>query len=235
VDKYISLGSQVFEKASDWKKYDGENPFEGRRFNPKKGKKPGALTPEEVVAIQNEIGHPVKRAMVGFDFYSGWRISEVCKLTWDDVDLEKGTAWLVDPKNGETVEMELDDRAVAIIANSERYGDHVFCRKNGKPFKGRLQRVMKNAAKRAGVELPPRKAWHILRRTWASMMLQRGCDVETLRVLGNWKHNDMPLWYAEAAGKEQRRAALSRLPSLDNEGANGRNMAEIKKVVALTA
>jgi len=230
VDKYLSLGSQVFEKALEWQKYDGANPFKGKRFNPKRGKKPGALTAEEVVRIQDKIKHPVKRAMVAFAFYTGWRISEVCKLTWYDVDLEKGTAWLVEPKNGDTVELELDERAVAILKESERYGDHVFCRKNGKPFKGRLQRCIKNAAKRADVELPERKAWHILRRTWASMMLQNGCDVETLRVLGNWKRSDMPLWYAEAAGTEQRRAALSRLPTL----ADGRNVAEIQKVVSIT-
>ncbi len=56
---------------------------------------------------------------------------------------------------------------------------------------------------------------HILRRTWASMMLQNGCDVQTLRVLGNWKDYQMPLWYAKAAGLEGRKAALNQIPDLD--------------------
>lgn len=232
VNRYLSLGSQVFEKAIEWDKYDGQNPFLNG-FKIKKDKKPGALTPEQVVAIRGQINHPVKKAMVGFAFYTGWRISEICKLKWEDLNLEAGTAWIVDPKNGETVEIELDVRAVAIIRGLERYGSCIFCRKNGKPFKGRLQRVIKNAAKEAGVELPPRKVWHIFRRTWASIMLQNGCDVETLRVLGNWKDHSMPLWYAEAAGRRQRKEALSRLPDLDR-GGDGRNMAEIDKVVSLT-
>ena len=62
------------------------------------------------------------------------------------------------------------------------------------------------------------------------MMLQSGCDVETLRVLGNWKDIQMPLWYAEAGGRSQRREILSRLPKLDTST----NLAQIEKVVSLT-
>jgi hypothetical protein len=51
-------------------------------------------------------------------------------------------------------------------------------------------------------------------------MLQSGCDVETLRVLGNWKDFQMPLWYAEAAGTEQRKKALNRIPDLNLNGRN---------------
>ena len=234
VNRELSLASQVYKKATEWKKYDGLNPFEGVRFKINKGRKPGALTPEQVLAMRDAIIHPVKRDMVGFAFYTGWRISEIRKLKWDDIDLERGTAWVVDPKNGETVEVELDQRAMDIISRQEKRSDIVFCHKNGKPYKTNLHAVIKNAAESAGVYLPPRKAWHILRRTWASMMLQNGCDVETLRVLGNWKDTAMPLWYAEAAGSEQRREALRRLPDLDKVKANDRNMPEMGKVVNLT-
>jgi len=143
------------------------------------------------------------------------------------VDLDKGTAWIVDPKNSQSVEIELSDETIKIISAQEKKGPFVFCFKNGNQFKTNLPDVIRNAAKRAGVSLPPRKAWHIFRRTWASMMLQNGCDVETLRVLGNWKDYSMPMWYADAAGRTQKKAILNRLPKMSN----GRKKTEIQKVV----
>jgi len=230
VNKELILGSQVFTKAIEWGKYNGENPFlKANRFKIKKGKKPGSLTPDEVDAIMNEIDHPVKRDMVEFDFNVGWRISEIRKLRWDDVDLENGRGWIMDIKNGESVEIDLNDEAKNIIARQGKRSEHVFCHLNGKPFKTNLHAVIKRAAERAGVYLPPRKAWHILRRTWASMILQNGGDVETLRVLGNWKDYSMPMWYADAGNAEHKKKVLNRLPKLSN----GRNMPEIGKVVSL--
>jgi len=229
VNKVLSLGSQIFEKAKEWGKYKGQNPFwEVKRFKIARKKKPGSLSPEQVEAIMTEIRHEVKRDMVEFAFNTGWRISEITGLKWEDCDLEAGSAWLVDPKNKETVEIELNDRALQIIQGQGRNGEYVFCHKNGKQYKTSLNKVFKNAAERAGVYLPPRKAWHILRRTWASMFLQAGGDVETLRVLGNWKDHSMPMWYADAAGRAHKKRVLNKLPKL-----NGRNMEEVAEVVSI--
>jgi len=229
VNKELILGSQVFSKAVEWGKFNGQNPFKvATRFKIRKGKKPGSLSPEEVRAIMDQIKHPVKRDMVEFDFNTGWRISEIRKLKWEDVDLETSTAWIMDPKNGEPVQIPLNDAAVGIIARQKRRGEYVFCHLNGNPYKTNLTDVIKSAAKKAGVALPPRKAWHILRRTWASMFLQNGGDVETLRQLGNWKDHSMPLWYADPADTENKRKILNRLPSL-----NGRKTADSVKVVKL--
>jgi integrase len=94
VNNEIALGSQVVKKAIEWKKWQGENPFAKARFKVDRGKKPGSLSPEQVEAIIAKISHPVKRDMVAFAFYQGWRISEIRKLKWEDVDLEKGMAYL---------------------------------------------------------------------------------------------------------------------------------------------
>lgn len=231
VNKDLIFGSQVFKKAIEWKKYTGENPFlNATRFRVLKPKKPGALSPEDVKAIREQITHSVKRDMVDFAFNTGWRISEVRKLKWEDVNKEKGTAWIVDPKNGQSVEIELSDKALEIIKRQDEKSSLVFCKKNGDPWKTNLHTVIVKAAERAKVALPPRKAWHILRRTWASMMLQGGCDVETLRVLGNWKDYSMPMWYAEAGNSEMKKKILNSLPDLDKVS-NGTEKEQTQKVV----
>ena len=230
VNKELILGKQIYQKAIEWQKYNGENPFEkATKFKIKKQKKPGSLSPEEVKAIRDEIKHQVKADMVDFDFNTGWRISEIRNLKWKDVDLEAGLAWIMDPKNSEPVEIDLNDEANRIISRQKKRSEYVFCHKNGNPFKTNICDVIKNAAKRAGVYLPPRKAWHILRRTWASMMLQSGCDVETLRELGNWKDFSMPMWYADAGDSKHKKKMLNRLPSLDH----GTEMTRESKVIQI--
>lgn len=237
VNKELIMGSQIFQKAIYWKHYDGENPFrKTNRFKIKKGKKPGSLMPEQVKAIRDEISHPVKRDMVDFAYHTGWRIGEIRKLKKQDVDIESGSAWIVDPKNTDSVEITLSDRAVEIISKQNSSGPYIFSHKNGNPYKTNLHKVITNAANRAGIELPPRKAWHIFRRTWASMFQQNGGDVETMRVQGNWKDYSMPMWYADAGNSEYRKTILNKIPRLD-EGqkteVNGRNMPEMAKVVNL--
>jgi integrase len=229
VDKWLSLGSQVFEKARAWGKYNGENPFlKVERFKVKKGKKPGSLSPDQVHAIMEQISHSVKRDMVEFCYNTGWRISEVTGLQWDDVNQTAGKAWIVNPKNGNTVEIELNDRALELIKKQDKNGPFVFSHKNGKPYRTGIPDVFKNASEKAGVALPKRKAWHILRRTWASMFLQHGGDVETLRALGNWKDYSMPMWYADSADSDRKRKILNRIPRPD-----GRKKPEMAKVINL--
>jgi len=235
VNKEIILGSQIYAKAIEWKKYNGsDNPFlKAEKFKVSKGKKPPCLSIEDVEGIVSEMKHPVKRDMVVFAFNTGWRIGEIRKLKWQDVDPEKGKAWIIDPKNGESNEIVLNDEAIEIIKRQKEIlngSEYVFCHKNGDPFKTSLREAFTRAADRAGVQLPPRKAWHILRRTWASMFLQNGGDVETLRQQGNWKDYSMPMWYANAGNEDHKKKILNSFPKIGN----GRNMAESGKVVALT-
>jgi len=235
VNRDLSLGCQVFEKAIEWGMWTGPNPFrQVAWYKVRKGKKPGSLTPEDVRAIRDAIDHPVKRAMVTFAFHTGWRISEIRTLKWEDVNLLKGSAWILEPKNGESVEVPLSAEALRAVRAQRRRGPYVFCKLNGDPWRTNMQRGLKEAARRAGVALPLRKAWHIFRRTWASMMLQGGCDVETLRVLGNWKTPAMPLWYADAAGVDRQKELLERVPELKAAGGDGTEKAQMKKVVNLS-
>ena len=195
-----------------------------------RGKKPGSLTPKQVEAIIADIDHPVKRDMVAFAFYHGWRISEIRKLRWEDVDLDKGRAWLIDPKNGESAEVPLSDEARAIIAKQSRRCDYVFCKLNGQRWRSNLHAAIKNAAEDAGVELPPRKAWHIFRRTWASTFLQNGGDVESPRVQGHWKDYAMPMWYADAADEEHRKSILNKFPKLETAKATSEKLKAVRMI-----
>jgi integrase len=167
--------------------------------------------------------------MVEFAFNSGWRIGEIVRLRWQDVNLEKGLAWIVDPKNQENLEVPLNDAAIELIRRQERRSEYFFCHLNGKPFKTFLYGTMWAAFKRAGVELPQNKAWHIFRRTFAFMFLQAWGDVESLRAQRNWKGFSIPMWYANPTSIDQRLEIMNRFPKV-----NDRNMPETGEGVPIT-
>lgn len=233
VNRELVMGRQIYKKAAEWKEktgYQGDNPFAlVRNFKLPKQQKPGFLEPDQVTAIMQAITHPIKRAMVAYAYYTGWRISDIRRLKWDDVNLDRGVAWISDPKNANPVEVPLSDQALQVLKNQRHLGEYVFCHLNGQPYATTLHDIIKSAAARAGVKLPPRKAWHMFRRTWASMMIRSGCDVVTLQALGNWKDVTMPLWYADAARQEQQRELLNRVPTLPVPDANVTNTSQTVK------
>ncbi len=230
VNQELIIGRQIFKKAIELKKYDGDNPFEHvENFKiPRHGKKPGCLTDSDVAAIIEAIGHPVKRDMVRFAYYTGWRISEIRTLKWSDVNFDEGVAYIMDSKNNENARMVLNAAALEIVKAQPRKGEFVFCRHNGTPYTSSMNAVIRNAAERAGVHLPEGKRWHAFRRTWASMNLQNGMDIVTLMEVGNWKDSEMVLWYAESLKDESKRAKLDEIPKLKK--ADARNTQDNEKV-----
>jgi integrase len=134
VNKYLSIGSRIAEKAIADGKHHGINPFSPKlvkRYRTLKQKKPQPLSPEDVAAIMAEIKHPVKRDMVVFAYHTGWRISEITGLKWTDVDIKTGVAWIANPKNKTPAEIVLSDAAMEVVKRQKHNGERVFCHLNG--------------------------------------------------------------------------------------------------------
>ncbi len=218
-NKYIIACRQIVEKMIAWGYHTGENPFKAvENFKISKGKRPGSLYAREVQAIIDQIRSPVKRDMVAFAFYTGWRIGSIRKLRKEDYNQEHRSIWLMDPKSGRTTELALCDAAAEIVEHNikKSNGEFVFCKKNGEPFKTAMNAVIGNAAERAGVVLPTGKKWHAFRRTWTTHMFKSGADIGSVRDLGNWSDDTMPLWYNDGLRFEEQRKILNKIPRLDS-------------------
>ncbi len=212
INRELSCLSQIFKKAIFWKKAE-INPVEKVKLFKEIIMPIEALTKDEVLSlIDNARGavKPVARLL----YHTGMRIKEALTLKWEYVFIDRGYLLVVDSKNGATEPVLLNDEAKALLEGLERRrGQYVFCRKDGRPYK-RLYRGLCNAAKRAGVRLPKRKAWHIFRHTWATNTAQiPGCDTKTLMELGRWKDPIMPLRYTHPSN-DHKRKILEGLPSL---------------------
>jgi integrase len=220
VNHELIVCRQAVQKMIEWGKHSGENPFKAvDNYKVPRGKRPGSLNPTEVRAIMDHIDHPVKKDMVAFAYYTGWRIGSIRKLRKEDYNREHRSIWMVDPKNGVTVELALGDSAADIVErNIERStSEYVFCKHNGDPYVSAMNGIIGNAAGRAGVTLPAGKKWHAFRRTWTTYMFKTGADIGSVRELGTWRDDDMPLWYNDGMRFDEQREILNRIPKLDEQ------------------
>ncbi|ARO13365.1 phage integrase [Ketogulonicigenium robustum] len=133
-------------------------------------------------AITDDLPH--LGAICMFMFGTAARVSEACRLTWADVDLNAQTATLrlfkPTPWNrtahlpGEVVD------ALASIPTNRNPDGRVF----NYAGRGSVKGPWENVAKRAGIDL---LTPHCCRHGFATSMLQNGYDVKTVADAGGWK------------------------------------------------
>ena len=138
--------------------------------------------------------------------YTGMRLSEALGLTWNDVRLTDGFAYVPDTKSDDPRGVFLPPVAVAALGSlGERSGRTFRFAKSG-----HLYSLLKLAAFRAGVDLPERSAFHIFRHTYATWMRRyAGADSQALIATGAWKDRKSVDRYTHTVvSEEARRAAL---------------------------
>lgn len=168
---------------------------------------------EEAHKIDAEFG-----ALLILLCYTGLRLSEALNLTWNDVRLADGYAFVPDTKNNEPRAVFLPPVAVAALGN--RAGDGNGNR--GRVFRfrksGHLYQLLRASAARAGVDLPERSAFHIFRHTYGTWMRRyAGLDARGLVATGAWKDRKSADRYAHAdVTEEAAKASLLPTPKLRN-------------------
>ncbi len=158
---------------------------------------------------------------------TGWRISEIRGLRWDDLNPDRGEALLIETKTG-TRWASISTEALAMIAEAPRRGDYVFAgrSKAGNLGYGSISNVLNRACERAGVAgVSP----HTFRASAATAMAEAGASLFALREAFGWTGLAMPNRYVK-------RAALSAREAVAKHGARtaaimgGQPEAEVVKI-----
>jgi integrase len=143
-------------------------------------------------------------AFCAFLLYTGCRLSEGLRLSWDDVNLPEATAFIRVTKNGAPRRVFLPEAVIAALANleGERSG-RLFPWAKGGPLNDRFRTV----AELAGVELPG-VAFHIFRHTYGAWM-RRHANLDTAGLVGTgaWKSPDAARVYEHVDTSEEARKA----------------------------
>lgn len=149
------------------------------------------------------------KPMVLVSINTGMRQGELFKLAWDAVDLEGGmlTVWAKTAKADKTRHIPLSAEAMNTLkAWQKQTGSTglVFASKEGKPFtdvKTSWLRLLRDV----GIT---NFHWHDLRHHFASRLVMRGVDLNTVRELMGHGDIKMTLRYAHLA-PEHKKAAIA--------------------------
>ncbi len=153
-----------------------------------------------------------QREVVLFALATGLRQSNVLRLEWGQVNLERRHAWIHgwQSKNRRPISVPLNDAALAVLKRQEgKHEERVFTFR-GKPIHQANTKAWRAALKRAGIE---NFRWHDLRHTWATWQRQAGTPTHELQRLGGWRTGAMVERYAHLA-PDHLAVAASRLDSV---------------------
>jgi hypothetical protein len=168
-------------------------------------------TPEYVATLVDSCAAHERwhaRALTLFLVYTGRRISECCRLEWDQVDLANRSAIIGETKNGEPIGVNLPDAAWEALANlpGDRRVGLVF------GFKDRfaVRREFKSACDEAG--LPYMNPHALGRHTFATWLRRyAGADLRLIMDAGGWQDSKSVQRYMHVMPDEASRAT-DRLP-----------------------
>lgn len=133
-------------------------------------------------------------ALLTFLLYTGCRLNEALRLTPADLHLAEAFAYVRETKNGSPRPVHLPPSVVAALANIDTSA-RVF----GWHKSGRLYTWLEDAAKAAGVTIPPGIAFHIFRHTYGSWQRRYGkLDTSGLVATGAWKSRQAAAVYEHA-------------------------------------
>lgn len=169
------------------------------------------LTKDEWTRLHSLLADHIKD-IAGFAVYTGLRYSNVIKLKWRNVDLDRHLVWVdsVDSKSRKTISVPLSDKAIEILKRQEgKHGEFVFTY-NAKPISS-IKTSWNKSLIKAGIDVVVEKdedgnetkkstfRFHDLRHTWASWHVQAGTPLPVLKELGGWHDMSMVMRYAHLA------------------------------------
>jgi integrase len=188
------------------------------------------LTREEAEVLLSELPEHLA-AMAQFTLATGLRESNVVKLEWSQVNLDRRCAWIHadQAKARKAIPVPLNGEAVIVVRRQTgKHPDRVFTYK-GRPVTRANNHAWRKALVRAGIE---NFRWHDLRHTWASWHVQQGTPLHVLQELGGWSDYEMVRRYAHLSVEHLAEYAdrLSKIQLVSTKLTQSENEAEKKRI-----
>jgi integrase len=140
--------------------------------------------------------------------YTGMRLNEALMLRVDLLELDDALATIPKTKNSEPRGVYLPPNLADAIRKHPRGLDRPKQRLFRFTKSGRLYAWLDEALTKAGIELPSRSAFHVLRHTWATWMRRYGgLDTRGLVGTGAWKDAKSAARYEHVVASEEARRA----------------------------
>jgi integrase len=208
IEYTLALIRQVFNFCSINGLFHGDNPVTKSRVKAPKfdNRRLRYLSKEEAARLLDRL---TEKSLDVHDIcllslHSGARAGEIFALTWGDVDMDRNILTLRDTKNGETRKAFVTAQAVAMLRNRRPAivapSDLVFPGQGGKQIKA-ISKTFERTVDELGLnddlyDARDHVVFHSLRHTYASMLVESGVALFTVKEMLGHKDIRMTARYA---------------------------------------
>ncbi len=192
-----------------------KDPTAGIKRPPKEKKIPVVLSKEEIKKIIEFIKNKKSKLIVSLIYACGFRVSELINLKIQDLDFNNKIGYIKQAKGKKDrifnlpsfLSEELKEQAENQKQNSQEY---LFTGKKGKLTDRNIQKIVRIAAKRAGIEKSVHT--HTLRHSFATHLLENNVDIRKIQELLGHENLSTTQIYTHISTEE-----LKKIPSpIDN-------------------
>jgi len=146
---------------------------------------PTVLTKDEIKKLLDSIENPKHKLLVEFMYSSGLRVSECVSIKMDDLDFKEKIGKIKHGKGNKERYIILSDNLLKhldkYINNKKDESQYIFSVKGGPITIRQAQKVVKDAAKKAGIR--KNVFCHALRSSFATHLLEAGTDIRIIQEL----------------------------------------------------
>jgi integrase len=179
------------------------NPVKDVRLARENNQRIWFLSYEEENRLLQACKAPLKPVVITA-LHTGFRMSEILSLTWEDVDFDRRTITVKAgyAKNGESRSIPMNEMLKRTLEAVKILDGAVFRNRTGKPYRS-VRTAFDTAVKRSEIN---DFTFHDLRHTFASRLVMGGVDLATVKELMGHKEITMTLRYTHLSDSHKQRA-----------------------------
>jgi len=206
INKPLNVLKHMFAKAVDWKMTTSKVAGEVRRVKLLKddSKRLRYLSVDEAETLINNCDNHLKPIVI-MALNTGLRKGNILNLKWSNIDLKNGFILLDDTKNGERLELPMNNTVKDLLRSLPRRLDDGFIFFNPQTSDRLIdiKRSFRSACRRSSIE---DFHFHDLRHTFASQLVMAGVSLAVLKDLLGHKSIKMTMRYAHLAPGHKQKA-----------------------------
>lgn len=178
-NRYLALLKRMFSIAIE-EGYADENPVKKVKFFSEKGALRERILIEQEEEKLMETCSDTLRPILIVALNTGMRRGEILNLRWSQIDLKNRIIRVEKTKSGKVRHIPINDVLFCELHKLKSKNSHVFLNSETmKPFVD-MKKGFKAACRRADIK---GMRFHDLRHTFASRLIEKGADIETVREL----------------------------------------------------
>ena len=218
VKNCLVLFRQIFNKASLWGMYKGENPIKGVKLPVLQNQRERFLSYEEANKLLDELKSTSKQLhdMALMSLHCGLRAGEIFNIKGQDLNFENELINIADPKNKETRKAFMTSavKKMLLSRRPDSPDEYIFKdkRHGGRTISisATFRKAINKLNFNKGITDPRQKiVFHSLRHTFASWLALQGETILTIKDLLGHKTLAITIRYAHLMPEHKRQATLN--------------------------